>query len=66
MLNALLDTTARQSCYLMAVRAEYVVLATAKIRVNLGREKGVLGNVSSARVIVERQEEQPGNANNDA
>lgn len=51
---------------LVAVRAQDVVLAAAKVRVHLARQQRVLRDVRLARVVVERQQQQPDDADGDA
>ena len=55
-----------QRPHLLAIGAEDIVLAAAKVRVHLARQQGVLGHVRLARVVVQRQDQQPGNADDDA
>ena len=52
--------------HLVAIRPQYILLATAKVRVHLAGEQGVFRNVRFAGVFIKRQEEQPCDADDDA
>ncbi|OSS46628.1 hypothetical protein B5807_08353 [Epicoccum nigrum] len=55
-----------QRPHLLAICAEDIVLAAAKVRVHLARQQRVLGHIRLARVVVQRQDQQPSNADDDA
>lgn len=65
-LDLLVDGHVVQAPDLLAVCAEDIVLAAGKVRVDLAGQQGVLRDVGAARVVVQRQDEQPGDADDEA
>jgi hypothetical protein len=49
----------------MSVCAEDVVFASTEVSVYLAGEEGVLGNVCISRVLIQREEKQPGDSYED-
>jgi hypothetical protein len=64
--NVLVDRLVRQVVDLVSVGAEYIVLAAGEVGVDLARQKGILGNIGAAGVVVEGQDQQPDDADDDA
>ena len=50
----------------MSIRPEDILIAAAEVSVYLARQQGVFGNVRPAGVVVQRQQEEPGDTNDDA
>lgn len=51
---------------LMAIGAEDIVLASGKVSVYLSGQERVLRDICSPRVVVQRKDQQPPYANDDA
>jgi hypothetical protein len=64
--NVLVDRLVGQVVDLVSVGAEYIVLTAGEVGVDLARQKGVLGNIGAAGVVVEGQDQQPDDADDDA
>lgn len=63
--HALVVVLVHHLVHLVPIRPEDMLFAAAKVGVHLAGQQGVLGYVGSARVVVERKEEQPDDADDD-
>jgi hypothetical protein len=61
----LLHRQVDQARNLVAICAEHVVLAARKVRVHLAGQERVLGDIGVARVFLQREDEQPCDADED-
>lgn len=64
--SVLIGRLACQRRNLVSVCAEHIVLTAPEIRVHLTRQQRVLGNVGLPRILVQRQDQQPYDANENA
>ena len=55
-----------QSYYLVMVGVEDILFSAAEVGIDLPRQQCVFRDVGSPRVIVQRQQEKPGNSYKDA
>lgn len=57
---------AAEGCHLFLVSPEDMLFATSKVRVDLAGEEGILGYVGSSGIFVEREDQEPDEADEDA